>query len=125
MACQAQMHEMVTKKCVHLPLYSMQLPIHLKLMIMLLETVRFQKSPPPSTRRTLSDQFKRYLTGEDLTTDLMRLKALLEMAQPSSAESERAFSAAGLFLTKVRSRLSDESLNMLCFLKHRMLSKAG
>jgi hypothetical protein len=30
--------------------------------------------------------------------------------QPTSVESEHAFSAAGLFCTKIRSRLSDETL---------------
>ena len=36
---------------------------------------------------------------------------------PSSVEAERAFSAAGVLCTKVRSRLSDKSLDMLCFLR--------
>lgn len=36
---------------------------------------------------------------------------------PSSVEAERAFSAAGILCTKVRSRLSDKSLDMLCFLR--------
>jgi len=35
---------------------------------------------------------------------------------PSSVEAERAFSAAGILCKKVRSRLSDKSLDMLCFL---------
>ena len=93
--------------------------------LLLLKIMQFNKFPPQSKRRTLAEQFRRYLIGEELTTDLMRMKALLEKAQSSSAESERAFSAAGLFLSKVRSKLSDDSLNMLCFVKHRMLSKAG
>ena len=32
-------------------------------------------------------------------------------------KSERAFFAAGLFSTKIRSRLGDETLDVLCFLK--------
>ena len=36
---------------------------------------------------------------------------------PSSVESERAFSIAGNFCTKVRSRLGDAALSDLCFLK--------
>lgn len=35
---------------------------------------------------------------------------------PASVEAERAFSAAGVLCTKIRSRLSDKSINMLCFL---------
>lgn len=37
--------------------------------------------------------------------------------QPTSVESERAFSAAGLICTRIRSRLGDKSLNKLCFLR--------
>ena len=36
---------------------------------------------------------------------------------PILIESERAFSAAGLFVTKLRSRLNDCSLDDLCFLR--------
>lgn len=36
---------------------------------------------------------------------------------PTSVEAERAFSAAGLFLTKLRSRLGDQSIDTLCFLR--------
>ena len=42
-------------------------------------------------------------------------KALLSIP-PTLVEAERAFSAAGLFVTKLRSRLSDKSLNALTFL---------
>ena len=37
--------------------------------------------------------------------------------KPTSVEAERAFSAAGLFCTKIRTRLSDQTLDDLCFLK--------
>ena len=36
---------------------------------------------------------------------------------PTSIEAERAFSAAGLFLTKLHSRLSDTALDYCCFLR--------
>ena len=35
----------------------------------------------------------------------------------TSVESERAFSAAGAFSTKIRSRLNDKTLDTLCFLR--------
>ena len=41
----------------------------------------------------------------------------LDSIPPISVESERAFSAAGLFITKIRSRLGDDTLDSLCFLK--------
>ena len=43
------------------------------------------------------------------------LKALLTIP-PTSVEAERAFSAARLFATKLRSRLSDRSVSALSFL---------
>ena len=36
---------------------------------------------------------------------------------PTSVEAERVFSASGLILTKIRSRLNDSSIDMLVFLK--------
>lgn len=36
---------------------------------------------------------------------------------PSSVEAERAFSSAGALCTKLRSRLSDNTLDTLCFLR--------
>jgi hypothetical protein len=37
--------------------------------------------------------------------------------KPTSVESERAFSAAGLFCGKLRSQLNDDTLDELCFLR--------
>lgn len=61
-------------------------------------------SPSPKSPLFLSGQFKRYLSGAKLTPDLVRLKLILGKMQPSSAEAERVFSAAGLYLTKIRAR---------------------
>ena len=36
---------------------------------------------------------------------------------PTSVEAERAFSAAGVLCTKIRSRLGDDTLDTLCFLR--------
>ena len=48
--------------------------------------------------------------------------SLLSIA-PTSVESEIAFTAAGLFCTKIRTSLSDSTLNVLCFLKHYLLTQ--
>ena len=48
---------------------------------------------------------------------LDRVYNMLITIKPSSVESERAFSSAGLVCTKIRSRLRDESLDSLCFLR--------
>ena len=42
-------------------------------------------------------------------------KALLTIS-PTSVEAEQAFSAAGLFATKLQSPLSDKSVSVLSFL---------
>ena len=82
------------------------------------------RSPPQVDNPRLKDQFVRYLSGGNpLTPDLISLRMLLESIPPSSVEAERAFSAAGLFATKLRGRLSDESLNMLAVLRAHLLDK--
>ena len=53
---------------------------------------------------------------------LESVKTTIESLPPSSTEAERQFSAAGLFLTKLRCRLSDNSIDMLCFLRAYFLS---
>lgn len=39
---------------------------------------------------------------------------------PTSVEAERAFSTAGYFCSKIRNRLSDKSLDVLCFIRSNM-----
>ena len=82
------------------------------------------KSSKKRRKQGLSEQLRRYLGGKDLTPALLQLKALLHTVQPSSAESERAFSAAGLFSTKIRCRLGDDSLNMLAVIRARLMAQA-
>ena len=48
---------------------------------------------------------------------LQRIRQHLLTVPPTSVESERAFSVAGNFCTKIRSRLGDNSIDALCFLK--------
>jgi len=52
-------------------------------------------------------------TGSTLAANL-RLAAV---HPPTSVDAERAFSAAGLLCSKVRSRLEDNTLDSLCFLR--------
>ena len=42
----------------------------------------------------------------------------LKTSPPTSVEAERAFSAAGLFVTKLRARLSEKSIDSLMVLKY-------
>ena len=50
------------------------------------------------------------------STFLQAVYSYLMTVPPTSVEAERAFSAAGLFVTKLRSRLGDNSIDTLCFL---------
>ncbi|GFW12392.1 uncharacterized protein TNCV_816451 [Trichonephila clavipes] len=47
----------------------------------------------------------------------IKLCEALKTSPRTSVEAERAFSAAGVFVTKLRTRLSDKSINCFCFLK--------
>ena len=49
--------------------------------------------------------------------NLQTLYEALLTIQPTSVEAERAFSACGLFVTKLRSRLHDSTIDALCFIK--------
>ena len=55
-------------------------------------------------------------TGQQ-TANITLLYESLKTVPPTSVESERAFSAAGLFVTELRTRLSDSSLDHLSFLR--------
>lgn len=55
-------------------------------------------------------------TGQRPTNATLLYEALKSIP-PTSVESERVFSAAGLFVTKLRTRLNDSSLDHLSFLK--------
>jgi hypothetical protein len=55
-------------------------------------------------------------TGE-LTSKLQQLFKALSSIPAASIESERVFSVAGNFMTKIRSRLSDSTLDHFSFAK--------
>ena len=55
---------------------------------------------------------------------LLDIHSCLKTIPPTSVEAERVFSVTGLFLTKLRSRLSDVTLDKLIFLKYYFLNKA-
>ena len=57
------------------------------------------------------------------TTNIDLLLDALKSIPPMSVESERSFSTAGLFVTKLRTRLSDRSVDLLCLLKYHYRSQ--
>ena len=66
-----------------------------------------------------------YETSEygDLGNTLTKLRGALATIVPTSVEAERAFSAAGLFVTKLRTSMSDTMIDCLCFLRAHFLKQ--
>ena len=52
------------------------------------------------------------------SSKLEQLFRALSSISPTAVKAERTFSAAGLFATKLRSRLGDKSVNALGFLRN-------
>ena len=59
---------------------------------------------------------------QEMPDKLQKLKNALATVSPTSVETERAFSAAGLFVTKLRTTLNDKTINNLCFLRAHLLN---
>ena len=91
------------------------------------QAITFQLTPGTQTRddayKSLMKEFNLYEATGKRTPNLDLLYNALLRIPPTSIESERAFSALGLFVTKLRSRLSSSSINMLSFLKSYYKSK--
>lgn len=74
-------------------------------------------------KKTLKLELAAYDKTNVLGMNLQKLLSVLNSIQPTSTESERVFSLSSHFCTKIRSRLSDKSLNNLCFLKSYFIRK--
>lgn len=74
-------------------------------------------------KELLNYEFAGYERNSILGGNLQKLLTALKSIQPTSTESERVFSLAANICTKKRTRLSDRSLNNICFLKSYFLSK--
>ena len=85
------------------------------------------KSPDPEEKsgsdlqKILAKEFALFEATKVRPKHLAQLYTALGSIQPTSVEAERAFSVCGLFITKLRNRLSDKSINALCFLKAHFL----
>ena len=58
-----------------------------------------------------------FAAGGEKTAAISQLHLSLITIPPTSLEKERVFSTGGLFLTKLRTNLSDMSLDKLMFLR--------
>ena len=67
--------------------------------------------------KDLINQYEKNGSPSDRPLLLSKLFDALKTIPPSSVESERAFSTTGQFVTKMRTRLNDETVDALVFLK--------
>ncbi|GFW89132.1 uncharacterized protein TNCV_2685661 [Trichonephila clavipes] len=71
----------------------------------------------------MKQEMQLFDSTEKPSPNIKKLCEALKTIPPTSVQVERAFSAAGLFVTKLRTRLSDKSINCLCFLKSYFKNK--
>ena len=94
----------------------------------LYELLSKRKEVPTKESVTLITMIKREMAlfegsgGKQMGEKLTFLKDALATVPPTSVEVERLFSAAGLFVTKLRTLLSDQMVDDLCFLRAMLLS---
>ena len=74
---------------------------------------------PKKTSRLFNTntEFKHYDATHKKTNNLQLLFDALLTMKPTSVEAERSFSAAGYFLSKLHTRMGENTLNALCFLR--------
>ena len=65
---------------------------------------------------TFTEEFNLHVSGGERTRTLQQTYEALVVVPPASVEAERVFSASGLYLTKIRCRMSDSTLDMLMIL---------
>ncbi len=70
-------------------------------------------SPKETIRSYLKNEIKVFDSSGVLPDALRKIREALSSITPTSVESERAFSALGLFVTKMRSSLDDDSIDQL------------
>lgn len=79
--------------------------------------------PIKKDQNFLKKEFNLYEASGKKTENLQNLLNALMTIRPTSVECERVFSATGIFVNKIRNRLSDESINVLSVLKSYYLNK--
>ena len=80
-------------------------------------TTRFNIPIQTNLHHIIKNEMDLFIKTGTRSKHITLLLEALDSIPPTSVESERDFSATGLFITKIRSRLSDDTLDSLCFLK--------
>lgn len=95
----------------------LQLAIRKKINVNSTLPIRRQQVMPNSVHQCVKTEMQ-YFRKEGIQGKYLKMAfAALMTTRPTSVESERAFSVAGTICTKIRSRLSDNSIDKLCFLR--------
>ena len=83
----------------------------------------------PATRPSITPNLNRRMVQKECKVleacgirpaNLQTLYEALLSIHPTSVEAERAFSACGLFVTKLRSRLHDSTIDAWCFIRNAL-----
>ena len=83
----------------------------------------------PATRPSITPNLNRRMVQKECEVfeasgirpaNIQTLYEALLTIQPTSVETERAFSVCGLFVIKLRSRLHDSTIDALCFIRNAL-----
>ncbi|GFU24171.1 uncharacterized protein TNCV_2007571 [Trichonephila clavipes] len=70
-----------------------------------------------SFNKIMKQEMQLFDSAENPKPNIIKLCEALKTIPPTLVKADRAFSAAGSFVPKFRTRLSDKSINCFCFLK--------
>lgn len=73
---------------------------------------------PVEISKVMQKEITLFELNGQLSNNLKQLLENLKTIKPTSTDSERVFSVSAAICNKTRSRLSDKSINVLCFLKY-------
>ena len=90
---------------------------------MIHEAQRIDDDGKDNKKRNFSKELKIFEITLERTENVSKLHQALKTIIPTSVEAERTFSAAGLFLTKIRSRMANKNLNALATLRTHFSQK--
>lgn len=97
-------------------LSSQEISLDEKLEACILKTLR-PMSTTSDDYKLLTNEINIFNATGKITENLELLRNALNTIRPTSTQNERNFSISGNFVSKIRNRLSDKSIDNLCFLK--------
>ena len=86
---------------------------------------RASRNAPVSFNLIIKKEMTLFQATNNRPKNLENLYQSLLTIRPSSVEAERAFSALGLFSTRLRTRLSDDCLDGLVFMRQHYMQQSN